>query len=103
MHCTDCHFEQDVHGDGHLYGSVRDAVEIACEDCHGTISERARLVTGPERERLGGPVDGSPLPRDVGGDRVQRSRVTPGLEWTIPQVKDTSVSVKAHTTEHATS
>ncbi|MHC4449500.1 MAG: hypothetical protein ACYS0E_05050, partial [Planctomycetota bacterium] len=45
MHCVDCHFEQDSHGDGHLYGSVRDAVEIACEDCHGTIAARATLKT----------------------------------------------------------
>ena len=43
MHCVDCHFEQDVHGDGHLYGSVRDAVEITCEDCHGTV-ERHTLA-----------------------------------------------------------
>ncbi|MFL6277020.1 MAG: hypothetical protein ACJ74G_17690 [Blastocatellia bacterium] len=41
MHCVDCHFKQDNHGNGKLYGEVRNAVEIDCVDCHGTISERA--------------------------------------------------------------
>ncbi|MBW3542770.1 MAG: hypothetical protein KY476_21115, partial [Planctomycetes bacterium] len=41
MHCVDCHFIQDVHGNGKLYGEVRAAIEIRCEDCHGTVGERA--------------------------------------------------------------
>ena len=28
MHCVDCHFEQDTHGNGHLYGEVASAIEI---------------------------------------------------------------------------
>jgi hypothetical protein len=32
MHCVDCHFSQDVHGDGHLYGEVAQAIEIECVD-----------------------------------------------------------------------
>ncbi|HEX8495285.1 MAG TPA: hypothetical protein VF658_20910 [Pyrinomonadaceae bacterium] len=48
MHCVDCHFTQDAHGDGNLYNEPRAAIEIACVDCHGTITERASLVTsGP--------------------------------------------------------
>lgn len=39
MHCTDCHFYQDTHGTGKLYGEVRAAIEIQCIDCHGTSSE----------------------------------------------------------------
>lgn len=39
MHCTDCHFYQDSHGNGKLYGEVRAAIEIQCIDCHGTSSE----------------------------------------------------------------
>jgi hypothetical protein len=95
MHCVDCHFEQDVHGDGHLYGSVRDAVEIACEDCHGTIAERARLVTsGPAAPEGGRDLA---LARAAGGQRrfverdgriFQRSSVTPGVEWEVPQIAD---------------
>jgi hypothetical protein len=41
MHCVDCHFKQDNHGNGKLYGEVRNAIEIDCKDCHGTITQRA--------------------------------------------------------------
>src|SRR5712671_1421933 len=34
MHCVDCHFEQDSHGNGKLYGETRNAIEIDCVDCH---------------------------------------------------------------------
>ena len=48
MHCIDCHFEQDSHGNGNLYNEPRAAIEIACEDCHGSISRKATLLTsGP--------------------------------------------------------
>jgi hypothetical protein len=48
MHCVDCHFRQDSHGDGNLYNEPRAAIEIACEDCHGTIQKKATLFTsGP--------------------------------------------------------
>ena len=29
MHCVDCHFKQDSHGNGKLYGEPRNAIEIA--------------------------------------------------------------------------
>jgi hypothetical protein len=49
MHCVDCHFLQDNHGNTKLYGEVRAAIEIQCVDCHGTAGE-----TVPERiERMG--------------------------------------------------
>jgi len=48
MHCVDCHFRQDSHGDGNLYNEPRAAIEISCEDCHGSIREKASLFTsGP--------------------------------------------------------
>jgi hypothetical protein len=48
MQCVDCHFDQDGHGNGNLYGEVRAAIEIDCIDCHGTMSEYATLKTsGP--------------------------------------------------------
>ena len=48
MHCVDCHFRQDAHGDGKLYNEPRAAIEISCEDCHGSIRARANLFTsGP--------------------------------------------------------
>ena len=45
MHCSDCHFEQDAHGNGKLYSETRNAVEIDCVDCHGTISKKTTLHT----------------------------------------------------------
>lgn len=45
MHCIDCHFRQDAHGNGILYNEPRAAIEIGCIDCHGTIRERASLVS----------------------------------------------------------
>src|SRR5262244_400609 len=45
MHCIDCHFRQDAHGNGILYNEPRAAIEISCIDCHGTVRERATLVT----------------------------------------------------------
>ena len=84
MHCVDCHFEQDIHGDGKLYGEPRAAVEIDCIDCHGTRDAQATLVTS-------GPASRGTEPRrrcrrrsasrasQRGGERVvQRSMVTEG-------------------------
>jgi hypothetical protein len=45
MQCNDCHFAQDNHGNGKIYGEPRAAVEIDCIDCHGTIRQKATLVT----------------------------------------------------------
>ncbi|MDQ3474636.1 MAG: hypothetical protein M3447_12965 [Acidobacteriota bacterium] len=48
MHCVDCHFRQDSHGNGNLYNEPRAAIEISCVDCHGSIRQKATLLTsGP--------------------------------------------------------
>ena len=46
MQCVDCHFKQDNHGNGKLYGEPSNGVEIGCADCHGTPRRRA---TGESR------------------------------------------------------
>ena len=57
MHCVDCHFRQDSHGDGSLYNEPRAAIEITCQDCHGTIREKAKLFTsGPAAAPVTGAV-----------------------------------------------
>lgn len=57
MHCVDCHFRQDSHGDGNLYNEPRAAVEIACVDCHGSIRGPATLFTsGPGAAPATGPA-----------------------------------------------
>src|SRR5262245_7765200 len=60
MHCVDCHFSQDSHGNGLLYGEVRNAIEIQCVDCHGSVTARATLRTsGPAAPHPGAPVSDS--------------------------------------------
>jgi hypothetical protein len=98
MHCVDCHFSQDNHGNGNLYGETRNAVEIACIDCHGTVSARATLkTTGPAAPEGGTDLTGATFGTPFGdpqfsrrGPRItQRSMVTEGVAWEIPQVIDT--------------
>jgi hypothetical protein len=48
MQCADCHFAQDDHGNGKIYGEPRAAIEIDGVDCYGTIRQKATLLTsGP--------------------------------------------------------
>lgn len=95
MHCIDCHFTQDVHGDGRLYGEVRNAIEITCVDCHGSYTQRAALKTSGPAAPPGGTnlaartVLNGPQFERRGDTIIQRSAVTRGLEWVIPQTVDT--------------
>ena len=45
MQCVDCHFSQDSHGDGNLYGETRNAVMIECIDCHGDVAKESSILT----------------------------------------------------------
>ncbi len=99
MHCIDCHFKQDNHGNSRLYGEPRAAVEIDCVDCHGTTDKRANLLTtgpaspGTNLAELSTPFD-TPRFEDKGGKIVQHSMVTEGVSWEVPQTVDTSTSGK---------
>ncbi|MDZ7344450.1 MAG: hypothetical protein ONA90_08030, partial [candidate division KSB1 bacterium] len=95
MHCIDCHFEQDNHGNGKLYGEFHNAIEIQCVDCHGTVTQSATLLTSGNAA----PQGGTPLLETFTpfgtrrfvkrGDRVfQRSMLHDSLQWEIPQVTD---------------
>jgi hypothetical protein len=95
MHCVDCHFTQDAHGNGKLYGETRNAIEIDCVDCHGQVNARATLKTsGPAAPNGGTNLQLLRTPwgerQFYGkGDRVfQRSMVEQGKEWEIVQVMD---------------
>ncbi|MFB3104996.1 MAG: hypothetical protein ACE1ZA_08715, partial [Pseudomonadales bacterium] len=88
MHCVDCHFSNDNHGNGHIYGEVALAVEVDCVDCHGTTREYPNLYTsGPAA--LGGGLDMSLLRTPDGrrrfewidGSLLQRSMLDAELEW----------------------
>jgi hypothetical protein len=100
MQCADCHFEQDSHGNGLIYGEVANAIEITCKDCHGTAGKYPTLRTsGPAAPPEGHDLS---LLRNPDGKRrfewlegadgrrklVQRSIVDPNLEWEMSLVKD---------------
>ncbi|MDZ7825007.1 MAG: hypothetical protein U5R48_01970 [Gammaproteobacteria bacterium] len=95
MHCVDCHFAQDSHGNGHIYTEVANAVEIDCVDCHGTADEYPNLVTsGPAAPPRGHDLrllrnpDGQQRFEWVDGELIQRSLLDPELEWEMSLVKD---------------
>ena len=115
MHCVDCHFIQDVHGNTKLYGEVRAAIEIQCTDCHGTTTQRATLLTsGPASDtsaaesgkgRTGPEGAANPVQErrfERQGDKIiQRSMVEPDLAWEITQVADTINPASNHYNERA--
>lgn len=113
MHCVDCHFKQDSHGDTKLYGEVRAAIEIACIDCHGTIRAYATLRTsgpaapaardgvsaGTDLAKLRGPdgrprfewetsVDGTRTLFQRGSVKDEQNGQAVYRRWVVPQIKD---------------
>lgn len=110
MQCADCHFAQDNHGTGKIYGEPRAAVEIDCVDCHGTIRQKATLLTSgpaaPDAPRPGEPrgrhLEALRTPERLRrfewrGDKLfQRSMTDPLTEWEIVQTKDTVTPGNVH-------
>ena len=103
MHCIDCHFAQDNHGNGKLYGETRNAIEVDCVDCHGTIEKRATFVTSG----IAAPGDGTRLdtlrtPWDekrffqLEGSLYQRSMLEKDKVWEVVQVVDSITPGNKH-------
>jgi hypothetical protein len=99
MHCVDCHFSQDNHGSGHIYGEVALAIEVQCKDCHGTARELPNLYTSGPAALDGGTdmtvlrtPDGRRRFEWVGNALYQRSMMDPDLEWRMSLVKDSVTS-----------
>jgi hypothetical protein len=106
MQCNDCHFAQDNHGNGKIYGEPRAAVEIDCIDCHGTIRKKAALVTsGPAAPEGGRHLDALRTPWGLRrfewrGDKVvQRSMSEENKEWEIVQTIDSITPGNVHFSE----
>ena len=104
MQCNDCHFEQDNHGNGKIYGEPRAAVEIDCIDCHGTIRSKATLITsGPAAPQGGRHLDALRTPWGLrrfewreDGALIQRSMSEENKEWEIVQTADSVTPGNPH-------
>mgnify|MGYP001823949914 CR=1 FL=1 len=95
LHCADCHFTQDNHGNGHLYGEVASAIEIECKDCHGTAQAYPNLRTSGPAAPPGGTdmrlyrnSDGKRRFEWRDGKLIQRSVLDPEVEWELSLVRD---------------
>ncbi|HEX7856552.1 MAG TPA: hypothetical protein VF503_22985 [Sphingobium sp.] len=108
MQCADCHFSQDSHGNGFLYGEVANAIEIGCKDCHGTADAYPTLLTsGPAARPQGNNLA---LLRNMDGQRrfewttgadgrrklIQRSIIDPKLVWEVSLVKEAVDPTSSH-------
>jgi hypothetical protein len=107
MHCIDCHFSIDNHGNGNLYGEVRNATEIMCADCHGTIYKKALLKTSGNSAPNGG-TDLSKTTTSFGkrfkweGDKLyQQSATNKDLKWEVIQTVDTITPGSPHYNEQS--
>ena len=123
MQCADCHFAQDNHGTGKIYGEPRAAVEIDCVDCHGTIRNKATLVTSgpaaPDSPGSAGAPAGISAPNPNAnrgrhldalrtpwglrrfewvsdGRLIQRSMSSEHTEWEVVQTADTITPGNVH-------
>jgi hypothetical protein len=106
MHCIDCHFVQDNHGTGKLYGETRNAIEVDCVDCHGTIQQRASLRTSGTAAPAGGTaLEQLRTPWGErrfyweGGRLFQRSMVEKSQQWEVVQVLDSITPGNPHYSE----
>jgi hypothetical protein len=110
MQCDDCHFAQDNHGNGKIYGEPRAAVEIDCVDCHGTIRNKASLITSgpaaPESlrpgESRGRHLETLRTPWGMrrfewrGDALFQRSMTDEHKEWEVVQTADSITPGNVH-------
>ncbi len=82
MSCIDCHTQAELHGDGHLQSRAACVVRTTCEDCHGTVAERAR--TSALRPGL-----------RVESERVVLTTRVDGRELVVPQLAEAAVAAHA--------
>ena len=85
MHCADCHFSQDEHGNGQLYGEYGNTIEIECQDCHGTaerVHEPPHVGTGRAAGRhRPAPRHDAVRPAPL---RLGRTASSSSARWSIP-------------------
>ena len=101
MHCVDCHFSGDSHGDGKLYGETRAAAKIRCVDCHGAYDKPATLslLDGTDLTKLNTAF--GPVFQKRRGKILQQSAVDANLKWEVVQTVDTITPGNEHYSERS--
>ena len=70
LDCVDCHTSAEAMGDGHIYGTKKDAAYHQCKTCHGTLTEPPATAVITDAEELAMRVARlNDIPLQV-GDRV---------------------------------
>lgn len=85
--CIDCHTKQDLHGDGNIQVKREQAVEVRCENCHGTMKKPSDLKTS----------QGNPFPglAKQGSKVVLTAKVT-GKKHEVPQIANLPLSSEGY-------
>lgn len=52
LNCVDCHTAQEAMGNGHIYGSKKDAQYVQCQTCHGTLTTNPKTAVIQEANEL---------------------------------------------------
>lgn len=65
MVCQDCHTSGDAHSYGDLAGAIQGAVEIECEDCHGTPTKYPWDLPIGHGDEITGTVPATGNPRGI--------------------------------------
>ena len=87
LNCMDCHTAQEAMGDGHIYGSKKDAQYIQCQTCHGTPTTKPQTAVIRDANELvmrRARINGHPEFLKVGDQVIATERGE--LLWSIKQI-----------------
>lgn len=101
MHCVDCHFSGDSHGDGKLYGETRAAAKIRCIDCHGAYDKPATLALSDGTDLTKLATAFGPVFQKRRGKVIQQSALDASVKWEVVQTVDTITPGNEHYSERS--
>lgn len=86
LNCVDCHTAREAMGDGHIYGSKKDAQSVQCQTCHGTPTSAPHFTTIRDPNELAmrqARINGHADYLTIGDQIVESARGEPW--WSIKQ------------------
>ncbi len=101
MHCVDCHFVGDSHGDGKIYGETRAAAKVRCIDCHGDYDKPATLALSDGTDLSKSNTAYGPRFQKRRGKVFQQSALDPSVKWEVVQTVDTITPGNEHYNERS--